>query len=129
MKHDRDVFGADRRVVLEMCRPARRPEYAWAIGDGGIDGYLFGRRGYSFEQLGPLVARDESMARVLAPGVPVCPCGSGVHHRHADLRPVVAWLVSAGFTRQRPFTRMHRGNRPFRERVNQMFAIAGPEFG
>jgi GNAT superfamily N-acetyltransferase len=128
VKHDRDVFGADRRVLLEMCR-REAPEYAWAIGDGAIDGYLFGRRGYSFEQLGPLVARDESMARVLAAA-----CLSA----HADrafiidtpiCAPWIAWLVSAGFTLQRPFTRMHRGNRPFRERLDQMFAIAGPEFG
>ena len=128
VKHDRGVFGADRRVLLEMCR-REAPEYAWAIGDGGIDGYLFGRRGYSFEQLGPLVARDESTARVLAAA-----CLS----THADRAFIIdtplcaswsAWLVSAGFTLQRPFTRMHRGNRAFRERVDQMFAIAGPEFG
>jgi GNAT superfamily N-acetyltransferase len=128
VKHDRDVFGADRRVLLEMCR-REAPEYAWAIGDGGIDGYLLGRRGYSVEQLGPLVARDESMARVL-----VAACLAA----HADRAFIIdtpicaswiAWLVSAGFTLQRPFTRMHRGNRPFRERVDQMFAVAGPEFG
>ena len=79
--------------------------------------------------MGPLVARDESTARVLAAA-----CLSA----HADRAFIIdtplcaawiAWLVSAGFTLQRPFTRMHRGNQPFRERVDQMFAIAGPEFG
>jgi GNAT superfamily N-acetyltransferase len=128
VKHDRDVFGADRRVLLEMCR-REAPEYAWAACDGGIQGYLFGRRGYSFEQMGPLVARDESTARVLAAA-----CLSA----HADRAFIIdtplcaawiAWLVSAGFTPQRPFTRMHRGDQPLRERVDQMFAIAGPEFG
>lgn len=128
VKHDRDVFGADRRVLLEMCR-REAPGYAWAIGHDRLDGYLFGRHGYSFEQLGPLVARDEPTARVL-----VAACVSA----HAD-RPFiidaplraswVEWLESVGFTRQRPFTRMRRGKQRVRERVDQVFAIAGPEFG
>src|ERR687897_361510 len=63
-KYHRDVFGADRRGLLEMCR-GEAPEYAWAIGDGRLGGYLFGRHGYSFEQIGPLVARDEPTARTL----------------------------------------------------------------
>jgi GNAT superfamily N-acetyltransferase len=128
LARDRSVFGADRRGVLEMCR-REAPEYAWAIGDGRIDGYLFGRHGYSFEQMGPLVARDEPTVRALAVA-----CLSA----HADrpfiidtpLRmPWVEWLESAGFTLQRPFMRMHRGDHRPRERSDQMFAIAGPEFG
>lgn len=128
VKYDRDVFGADRRVLLEMCR-REAPEYAWAIGDGRIDGYLFGRHGYSFEQMGPLVARDDSTARVL-----VAACLSA----HAG-RPFIidtplraswaGWLESAGFMLQRPFTRMRRGAQRVRERADRMFAITGPEFG
>src|ERR687897_1393790 len=64
LTYDRDVFGADRRGLLEMCR-REAPEYAWAVGDGRLGGYLFGRHGYSFEQIGPLVARDEPTARTL----------------------------------------------------------------
>jgi GNAT superfamily N-acetyltransferase len=127
-KYDRDVFGADRRVLLEMCR-REAPEYAWAIGNGRLDGYLFGRHGYSFEQIGPLVARDEPTARVLAAA-----CLSAHPNRSfiidTPLRASwVEWLESDGFTLQRPFTRMHRGGRPPRERAHQIFAIAGPEFG
>jgi GNAT superfamily N-acetyltransferase len=125
---DRGVFGGDRRALLEMCRH-EAPEYAWASGDGHIDGYLFGRHGHSFEHIGPLVARDEAVARLL-----VAACLS----RHAD-RPFIidvplreswiGWLESAGFTLQRPFTRMRRGERRYDECVERMFAIAGPEFG
>jgi hypothetical protein len=79
--------------------------------------------------MGPLVARDEPTARVL-----VAACMSA----YAD-RPFIidtplraswtAWLESAGFTLQRPFTRMRHGEQRFRERVDQVFAIGGPEFG
>jgi GNAT superfamily N-acetyltransferase len=127
-KYDRDVFGADRRGLLEMCR-GEAPEYAWAIGDGRLGGYLFGRHGYSFEQIGPLVARDEPTARALAAA-----CLSAHPSRSfiidTPLRASwVEWLESDGFTLQRPFTRMRRGDRPPRERADQIFAIAGPEFG
>jgi GNAT superfamily N-acetyltransferase len=127
---DRGVFGGDRRALLEMCRH-EAPEYALITtrGDGPIDGYLFGRHGHSFEHIGPLVARDEAGARRL-----VAACLS----RHAD-RPFlidvplreswIAWLESAGFTLQRPFTRMRRGEQRYDECVERMFAIAGPEFG
>jgi GNAT superfamily N-acetyltransferase len=127
-KEDLDVFGADRRMLLERLH-ARAPEYAWVIGGDRIDGYLFGRHGYSFEQLGPLVARDESSARRL-----VATCTAANAERSfvidAPLQPSwTGWLESVGFTVQRPFTRMCRGLRPFHERRDRMFAIAGPEFG
>ena len=118
---DRGVFGGDRHALLEMCRH-EAPEYAWASGDGHIDGYLFGRHGHSFEHIGPLAARDEAVARLL-----VGACLS----RHAD-RPFIidvplralwiAWLESAGLTLQRPFTRMRRGERRYDECVERMFA-------
>ena len=130
-----------RRVEGGSCRVRRRPTniarnaalsgagYAWVIGGGHIDGYLFGRHGYSFEHLGPVVARDESHARLLVEACTVA---------HADrsfiidvpLQPSwIGWLESAGFALQRPFTRMCRGARAFHERRDRMFAIAGPEFG
>jgi GNAT superfamily N-acetyltransferase len=125
---DRDVFGADRRALLDRCR-TEAPEYAWAIGHDRLDGYLLGRHGHSFEQIGPLAARDESSARLL-----VSACVSA----HAD-RPFiidapvraswVARLESEGFTLQRPFMRMRRGERRFSDCVDRLFAIAGPEFG
>ena len=111
--------------------PERRAQYAWAIGATRVDGYLFGRHGYMFEHLGPIGARDEGTARLLSRlGV----CGRArrpaVHRRCAAWRASwVEWLESQGFTLQRPFTRMRRGERRFRDRADHLFAIAGPEFG
>ena len=128
IKDDREVFGADRHALLEMCR-REAPEYASVIGGTRIEGYAFGRHGHSFEQLGPLVARDESTARRL-----VAACLSAFGDRpfiiDTPLRACwLDWLVSQGFSLQRPFVRMRRGVARFHERVDRVFALTGPEFG
>ena len=127
---DKEAFGADRRMLLETFR-RDAPEYARVSGGrrGPIDGYLFGRRGHAFEHLGPLVARDDATACRL-----VTECLSAHPDRAFILdapqqAPWVAWLESVQFTVQRPFIRMYRGERSFRERADQIFAITGPEFG
>lgn len=125
---DRAVFGADRRAVLEsMIHGA--PEYARVVrGPSGIEGYTFGRHGFRFEHIGPLVARDLQTARDLT-----LTCLA----QHAkpfildasDWPDWKQWLESIGFRVQRPFIRMYRGANPFPGRPDQQFAILGPEFG
>ena len=128
LTQDPGVFGGDRRMLLEMLR-AQAPEYAWVAGESQIDGYVFGRHGDSFEHIGPAVARDESTARSL---VGAC---LDIHADRAFVidvplqRSWTDWLVSMSFTLQRPFTRMCRGPGQFQERLDRIFAIAGPEFG
>jgi hypothetical protein len=124
VKIDRDVFGADRRALLEMCRREAN-EYAWTSNGG----YVFGRHGHTFEQIGPLVADDESDARLL---VDACVSAAADRPCIVDVPVRVswnAWLESAGFTPQRPFTRMRRGAPRYQEQIERMFAITGPEFG
>ena len=126
---DREAFGADRRRLLDAFR-RDAPEYTWvASSESGIGAYVFCRHGYAFEHIGPLVARAESSARAL-----VAAC-AGTRPDRPFIIDVprnaawVAWLTSNHFSVQRPFVRMARGDRRFRENVSQMFAIAGPEFG
>ena len=121
---DRHVFGAGRRALLEMCRN-EAAEYAWTTGGS----YVFGRHGHGFEHIGPLVAREEADARRL---VAAClsvnanrPCIIDVPLRASW----TAWLESMGFTVQRRFARMRRGDPRYKELAERMFAIAGPEFG
>lgn len=128
LAHDQDVFGADRRALLDVFRD-QAPEYAWVSGDGRIDGYLFGRRGYAFQHLGPLVARDEATARRL---LGACLAASPDRPFIVDVPVHASWtgyLESLQFTVQRSFIRMYRGEPCGRERPDRMFAIAGPEFG
>jgi len=127
---DLDVFGAPRGEWLEWmfeglpecARVARRGEEPV--------GYLFGRRGFDFDHLGPIVARETGVAMQLTES---CLAGGGN-------RPVIidaachddGWmrfLEQSGFREQRPFIRMHRGGQlPF-GRPREQFAMLGPEFG
>ncbi|NOT59733.1 MAG: GNAT family N-acetyltransferase [Acidobacteria bacterium] len=129
-KFDREVFGADRRALLEWML-AGGVEYAWVKESRKeITGYCLGRYGHNAEQLGPVVARDQNTARAL-----VTACLSEHHSKpfyldtpHHDAE-WLAWLTSIGFREQRPFLRMGRGANAFRGLPEQQFAIVGPEFG
>jgi GNAT superfamily N-acetyltransferase len=129
-ERDRAAFGANRLAVLEWCWRAA-PEYAWVHGmDGSIDGFVLGRHGHDFEQIGPLVASGEDVARRLLPAAlaqvgdrPVCIDAPDAHAIWVD------GLLSSGFVLQRPFTRMVRGELRHPGDPLQVYAITGPEFG
>jgi GNAT superfamily N-acetyltransferase len=127
---DRQVFGADRRVMLEWML-AGAPEYAWMIErDRKVVGYTFGRHGFNFEHLGPVIAEDRKIAQQL-----VSACLSGQSGRPFILDASwsdpewTRWLESIGFKEQRPFIRMFRGENRYPGLPEKQFAILGPEFG
>ncbi len=132
--YDREVFGADRGVILNSLF-ARSPAYAWVFGEPGIvglniRGYCFGRPGFQFHQIGPVVARGESVAREL---VSQCLdynrglCFGIDAPRHCQ--PWLDWLAANGFVEERSFVRMQRGENRHAGDVSSVFAICGPEFG
>ncbi len=131
LRLDRDVFGADRRVVLGHLRESA-PEYAWVTESSGgeIAGFALGRHGVRAEHVGPVVARDVEMSWALTSA-----CVSAQSEKAWLLDATEhcgAWtcrLEAAGFRRERPFMRMFRGKRPEWGRPEAQFAIAGPEFG
>jgi GNAT superfamily N-acetyltransferase len=126
---DRAAFAADRSALLSALRE-RLPAAALVTQRaGGIGGFLLGRDGRRANQLGPCVAGDEDTAiALLAAGLRNAPppVFLDVPDAHAALG---AWLRAAGFTVQRPYTRMIlKRKQPFNE-VKRLFAIAGPELG
>jgi GNAT superfamily N-acetyltransferase len=127
---DRQVFGADRRVMLAWMIEGA-PEYGWVVERGErITGYTFGRHGFNFEHIGPVVAKDQMAARQLLSACLKQQRGKrfvlDAAHYEADWR---AWLESIGFSEQRPLIRMfYRGN-PHAGLPQNQFAILGPEFG
>ena len=132
--HDDRVFGARRRIILEWALDGA-PQYAHAIDTGAGTHYCFGRPGRLFDQIGPVVADDES-ARALVSASLAAAEGHAVvvdaFDRHTDF---TGWLGGHGFSAARPLFRMCRaGDRgawtgnaddhsPIKER-----AIFGPEF-
>lgn len=95
-----------------------------------ITGYCFGRQGFNFTHIGPVVALHTELAIQLVTAALKNCLGRPVildvaHHMPDWLR----WLVSLGFTEQRPFIRMFRGTNAWPGVPSKQFAILGPEFG
>jgi len=130
MEFDHQVFGANRRAIVEAIW-RRAPEFAFILENAGvIRGYCFGRWGERFTHIGPVVANDLDGARNL--------CSAAL--MNAPARPVVidalsekdswlGWLNDIGFREQRPLIRMYRGSNEYPGLPEKQFAILGPEFG
>jgi GNAT superfamily N-acetyltransferase len=131
MSLDREVFGADRAPLLRMLRQ-EAPGYAIVDRQGSrLDGYAFGRRGFSFDQLGPIIARDELVARRLVGHVLTAHPGVAFLVDVPRRSAWVACLAELGFREQRGFVRLVRGApaglvSPCSERL---FATIGADFG
>jgi len=127
---DRNVFGADRRTVLEWMFVGA-PEYAWVLmREDHLAGFTLGRHGFNFEHIGPVVAENAEAAKQLVSAALAEQNGrtcilDAAHHDGEWVR----WLEAAGFRQQRPFIRMVRGNATRRGLPELQFAILGPEFG
>lgn len=127
---DQAVFGADRTQLLHAFRNAA-PEFAFvAKQQNKIVGYCLGRKGYAFDQVGPVIADNAEVAKCLAAAA----------FRQLNKKPVIVdvlqhsnewikWLKEVGFEEQRPFIRMYKGTNANPGVVTKQFAIAGPEFG
>jgi predicted N-acetyltransferase YhbS len=130
LRRDREVFGAGRGELLASLLE-RAPECAWIAKDGAaVRGYTFGRPGWLYHQLGPVVAEDSGTARAL-----VARSFSELDGRLFAIDAPrldgewLAWLGSIGFVEERPFVRMFRHSHAHPGRIARQYAIAGPEFG
>lgn len=129
LAQDAEVFGADRGALLQSF-VRRLPEAALVADRGGrLAGYLLGRDGRVMNQLGPLVADDDAVARALlarAIAGAASPLAIDLPDRHTALGD---WLAALGFAVERPFTRMIYGRSSGFGDDRRLFAIAGPELG
>ncbi len=127
---DRDAFGADRRTMLEWMF-AGAPEAAWVLPrEEKLAGFVFGRHGFNFHHIGPVIAKDTEAACQLVSAALETQRGKAVildavHHTAEWLK----WLEAVGFQEQRPFVRMLRGKGSLPGKPEHQFAILGPEFG
>ena len=127
--YDAQAFGADRRALLQRLR-GRLPQVELiAERHGRIAGFMLGRNGRSASQIGPVVAQDDTAARMLlAAGLSALegPVYLDLADAKADVR---AWLSQCGFTSQRPLTRMVLRRTSGYDDPVRTFAVAGPELG
>jgi GNAT superfamily N-acetyltransferase len=126
---DAAVFGADRTAILAGFHRSA-PELAALVRNRTtLRGYCFGRPGHLYPQMGPIVADSPGVAREL-----VTYCLAAHRGMMAIDIPLhspewLTWLEAAGFTIERPFLRMRRGENRHAGMPERQFAIAGPEFG
>lgn len=127
---DEEVFGADRRPVLNDVF-GRGTEYAFLCERNGvIQGYSFGRVGHEHTHIGPVIAADFATAKTLVSAALAncrdCSVIIDVLHHTPEW---MQWLASIGFEEQRPLIRMYRGPNAHPGIPGRQFAILGPEFG
>ncbi len=127
---DRQAFGADRAAMLEWLFEGA-PEYARVVEEAGVlRGYSFGRHGFDFEHVGPVVAQDRRQAESLAAAcLAAAPRRPLVLDAALHSKDWLSWLASPGFEEQRPFVRMFLGENDHPGLPERQFAILGPEFG
>ena len=128
--YDREIFGADRSALLNWQWKGA-PHYAFSyMANETLKGYCLGRRGYNYDQIGPVVADSQEIAKdLLTAALRQCEGKSIILDTlHFD-KDWVNWIEELGFAEQRPFTRMFRGTNAFRNIPQKQWAIMGPEFG
>ncbi|MBO6782153.1 MAG: GNAT family N-acetyltransferase [Alphaproteobacteria bacterium] len=124
--YDREIFGGNRASVLADIA-LRNGHGGWVI--DGRNGFLLSRAGRRARQLGPLCADDDATATALLSAALAQfeePVFIDVPDRHTA---VCEMLEAQGFTVQRPFRRMYRGDTDGFGDIARSYAIAGPELG
>jgi GNAT superfamily N-acetyltransferase len=127
LREDENVFGASREELLRRIYKDN-PELSFIIKNGAHIAYSFGRKGYNFTQIGPVVADNDAVAQRLVSAALNKLSGSVVIDV-MDNSPFQQWLTQLGFTEQRKLVRMYRGTNAYPGIPEKQFAILGPEFG
>jgi len=127
---DKEVFGADRTLLMEHLQKSH-PDLSWLIKENGrIVAYCLGRRGVKFVQIGPVYALSENLAKsLICSSIGSISGGAAVVDIQAGKLKLKRWLEDAGFTSQRPFERMYLKNNPHPGIIENQYLIGGPELG
>jgi N-acetylglutamate synthase-like GNAT family acetyltransferase len=126
---DEKVFGANRSTILQHLWN-RAPQLAFLKKrDNNTTGFCFGRPGYKFTHIGPVIAESVGDARELVRTALQAIDGPTIIDVPHHSTEWTSWLKSIGFTEQRPFMRMYRGTNSSPGLTENQFAILGPEFG
>lgn len=127
---DEVVFGVNRARLIETLIK-QNPQKSWVLKrDNNIAGFVLGREGRNFYQIGPLLAIYQADADILTHHALNKLTGeSVVIDVPSDKIQFIHSLTSAGFSTQRHFTRMYKPGNPFSGISSNQYAICGPEFG
>ena len=127
---DREVFGANRHFLLEQYWKTAAQMAFVAVENDILTGYCFGKKGFAFDSIGLLVAKDATIAKQLVTAIALAqtanPLLIDVPEIHIEF---IVWLESLGFRQQRQLIRMYRGDHRWRGFPALQWSILGPAFG
>lgn len=123
-------FGANREELLTSLINTY-PHKAWVVKrNNSVTGFILGRAGRKYNQIGPVMASDTALAQVLITKLlkesENKPLVVDVLNDKVDL---MRWLISMGFSQQRTFMRMYQNKNPLPGMIDHQYLICGPEFG
>lgn len=127
---DKHVFGADRSGLIKWL-VNEYPHKAFVLKRNGVvAGFVLGRDGINYNQVGQLAALTTADAQTLiAKAFSVLENKPVVVDVPCDKTSIISWLQSAGFMQQRSFVRMYQNENVFAGLPENQFLICGPEFG
>jgi GNAT superfamily N-acetyltransferase len=126
---DQNVFGADRKIMLDWIWQ-QAPSLAFMAYEGEqIHGYCFGRPGYNFTHIGPVVSSSATGALALVHAALSFCQGDVILDVPLHSTVWLDGLAALGFTEQRRLIRMYRGTNLWPGLPGHRFAIMGPEYG
>lgn len=129
-KADQQLFGVNRLYLFQYL--LKQPSnVCWCLKQGGqILGYVFGRDGSNYFQVGPLLAQSALEAKILLKksfdNLAEKPVVVDVLKQKQE---IIDWLISIGFVEQRNFMRMFLHNNDYTGRIDKQYLISGPELG
>ncbi len=127
---DEILFGVNRFNLFRFLLNNRKEICLQIKQENQLKGYVFGRNGSNYIQVGPVMTCSTLLAKKLLHGA----------FKKLKEQPLVVdvlldkpelkyWLLSIGFTHQRSFTRMYLKSNNYTGKIENQFLISGPELG
>jgi len=128
---DAERFGADRsKMLATLCRQAPQLCFLSRSSAGALDGYIMARPGQNAYQIGPWIATHPDAAEGLFRRTLTALGGRRVFLDVPRVSDEPSHIVRQhGFTTQRPFIRMYRGELRHPGRPGETYGICGAETG
>jgi len=127
---DEGYFGVNRLELMQYQLLDQNNICLQLNLDHKLNGYVFGRSGSNYLQVGPLMGDSflgvEFLLRRVFTQLKGLPLVVDVL---SDKQELIDWLGSIGFDYQRTFTRMYLKSNDFSGEPDKQFFICGPEFG
>ncbi|WP_167618265.1 GNAT family N-acetyltransferase [Maribellus sediminis] len=128
--YDQIVFGANRKKLIEFLYRENHGNSWMMKAAEQIEGFVLGREGALFYQVGPVSATSNEIGKALIQkSLMELKSKPVVIDVLEDKTELISWLNDLGFIVQRPFYRMFQNENPYTGIVGNQYLICGPEFG